>query len=64
MRNKLIFCSIACLMLTGCGGWNKFVAHIESYTTVCVNETHVMYVQFPTGAAPLYNQDGTLVRCN
>ena len=52
------------LLLSGCGGsWNQFKAHMFDYTSVCVKETGVMYVQFPTGVAPLYNLNGTLVSC-
>lgn len=52
------------LLLGGCGFWNKFSAGITEYTVVCVTETHVKYVQFPTGASPLYNANGTLATCN
>lgn len=52
------------LLLSGCGSWNRFVAYIVEYTTTCVKETGVMYVQFPSGAAPLYNKDGTLKTCD
>ena len=53
-----------CALLTGCGLWNKHVsAAVFAYTTVCVKETGVMYVQFPTGAAALYKPDGSLVTC-
>lgn len=62
MKNWLIVIG-TCLMLSGCGWASQVTAHIAGYTTVCVTETNVVYVQFPTGVAPLYNKDGTLVGC-
>lgn len=60
---KLLLPILACLLLTGCGSWNQLIAHISDYTFVCVKETNVVYVQFPTGVAPLYTPQGGLVSC-
>lgn len=60
---KLLLPIAACLLLTGCGTFNKLVAHVTGYTTTCVKETGVEYIQFPSGAAPLYAANGTLVTC-
>lgn len=62
MKN-IILISVACLALCGCGTLNELKSHLVKYTTVCVKETNVIYVQFPSGVAPLYNADGTLVTC-
>lgn len=51
------------LLLSGCGFFNKVDGYVTGYSLVCVTTTNVMYVQFPSGSAPLYNQDGTLVKC-
>lgn len=63
MDKKLLLPIAACLLLTGCGSWNQLKAHIADYTLVCVTETNIMYVQFPTGVSPLYTPNGTLVNC-
>ena len=60
---KKLLAILIILPLAGCGSWNQFKAHIADYTLVFVTETHVMYVQFPTGVAPLYSADGKLVTC-
>jgi uncharacterized protein YceK len=62
MKNILIVVCL-CLTLSGCGWLNQLKAHVMDYTFVCVSSVNVIYVQFPTGVAPLYNSDGTLVKC-
>ena len=51
------------LSLTGCGYVNRILGYGFGYTTICVEETHVMYVQFPSGAAVLVDQTGKPVPC-
>ena len=60
---KYLMLSIMVLSLSGCGFFNKADGYLTGYSLVCVTKTNVMYVQFPSGSAPLYNQDGTLVKC-
>jgi hypothetical protein len=49
--------------LAGCGWINRQVGYITGYSLVCVEETHVQYLQFPTGAAVLVDKDGRPVPC-
>jgi hypothetical protein len=63
MKN-IIIALFAVMFLSSCGYANQVIAHIESYTLVCVKETGVMYVQFPTGVAPLLNSLGKPVLCD
>ncbi len=60
---KLILLA-ALLSLTGCGYVNRIIGYASGYTTICVAETHVTYVQFPSGAAVLVDQSGKPVPCN
>ncbi len=60
---KLLIVGLA-LALTGCGWFDrKVVANLTGYSTMCVKETGVTYVQGPSGLAPLYTADGKLVAC-
>lgn len=54
---------VALLALTGCGWLNRQVGYITGYSFVCVKETGVQYIQFPTGAAVLVDQDGKPQAC-
>lgn len=52
------------LGLTGCGWFDrKIVANLTGYTTLCVKETNVQYVQGPSGLAPLVDVNGKPVAC-
>jgi hypothetical protein len=53
----------ALLSLTGCGWINRQIGYVTGYSLVCVSETHVQYLQFPTGAAVLVDKDGKPVPC-
>lgn len=58
------FIAIALLIsLTGCGWINRGLGYWSGYTTVCVKETGVMYVQFPSGASVLVDKDGKPKAC-
>lgn len=61
---KYFIAIIALATLAGCGSWNRFVAHVAAYDILCVKETGVKYVQFPSGAAVLLDKDGNPVACN
>ena len=54
----------ALLALSGCGWLNRAGGYITGYSLVCVKETHVQYIQFPTGAAVMVDQSGKPVTCN
>lgn len=60
---KLILLA-ALLSLSGCGYINRVIGYTSGYTLVCVEATHVQYVQFPSGAAVLVDQSGKPVPCN
>ena len=61
--NKLLLVTIA-LALSGCGWFDrKVVANVTGYSTICIKETGVMYIQGPSGLAPLYEVSGKLVPC-
>lgn len=51
-------------LLGGCGWLNRAGGYITGYSLVCVTETHVQYIQFPTGAAVLVDVNGKPVPCN
>ena len=51
------------LALSGCGYINRLTAFAVEYTTICVKETNVQYVQFPTGAAVLVDTNGKPQQC-
>lgn len=55
---------LALIPLAGCGWFDRLEAYATSYSLVCVKNTGVMYVQFSSGAAPLYKADGSLVQCD
>jgi hypothetical protein len=59
------FLLLAALLMTlsGCGYINRHIAFWTDYSLICVEETHVMYVQFSSGAAPLVDQDGKPQSC-
>ena len=50
-------------LLASCGYFNRAGAKLTGYSTFCVSETRIKYVQGPTGMAPLYNLNGALVAC-
>lgn len=54
---------LALLTLTGCGWLNRQIGYVTGYSLLCVEETGVTYVQFPTGAAVLVDRDGKPVTC-
>jgi hypothetical protein len=60
MRYVLILAMLP--LLSGCGWVNRADGYLTGYSFVCVKG--VTYVQFPTGAAPLYSIDGKLIPCS
>jgi hypothetical protein len=54
---------ILLLSLAGCGWINRQIGYITGYSLLCVKETGVTYVQFPTGAAVLVDENGKPQRC-
>lgn len=60
---KRIIAIALLLSLTGCGWFNRIGGYISGYSLVCVSETNIQYVQFPTGAAVLVDKDGKPVPC-
>lgn len=63
MKAKHILILTALLALSGCGYINRMWSYATGYTLVCVKESHVAYVQFPSGAAVLLNASGRPVTC-
>jgi hypothetical protein len=61
LRTILLLCSL--LALAGCGWINRGMGYLTGYSTVCVKETGVVYLQFPTGAAVLIDREGKPVAC-
>lgn len=60
---KVLIIALA-LTMTGCGWFDrKITANLTGYATTCVKETGVLYVQGPSGMAPLYDINGKLVAC-
>lgn len=60
---KKILILSALLALSGCGWLNRQIGYVTGYSLLCVEETHVQYIQFPTGAAVLVDQNGEPVAC-
>jgi hypothetical protein len=60
---RIAIITIAILSLSGCGWINRTLGYISGYSMVCVSETHVQYIQFPTGAAVLVDKNGKPVTC-
>lgn len=60
---KKIIAIALILSLSGCGWINRQIGYITGYSLVCVEETHVQYIQFPTGAAVLLDKEGKPVAC-
>jgi hypothetical protein len=59
---KLVLIAVSALALTGCGWFDRYVvANTTGYSRTCVDG--VMYLQFPSGATPQYNIDGSLKGC-
>jgi hypothetical protein len=59
---KLVLIAVSALVLTGCGWFDRYVvANATGYSRTCVDG--VTYLQFPSGATPQYNIDGSLKGC-
>ncbi len=63
MKMKSLIAIVALIALTGCGWLNRQIGYVTGYSLLCVKETNVYYVQFPTGAAVLVDKDGKPVSC-
>ena len=61
MKKFMVF-SLA-LALTGCGYFERMTATVTGYSTICVKETGVMYVQGTSGLARLDDKNGHPVPC-
>lgn len=57
----LIIAGITGILLTGCGSVSKDIAKLTGYDIVCVHG--VNYIQFSSGVSVMYNQDGTISKC-
>lgn len=51
------------LSLSGCGWLAREWGKVTGYSTICVEETHVMYLQFSSGAAVLVDSSGKPITC-
>lgn len=59
---KVLIVIAAAVILSGCGWFDRYVvANTTGYSKTCVDG--VMYLQFPSGATPQYNVDGSLKGC-
>lgn len=58
--NKYLLMIIT-FILSGCGYVNRGIATFTDYSTICIKG--VTYIQFTSGATPMYNIDGKLVGC-
>lgn len=60
---KLFIVMGIAVMLTGCGWFDRYVvANVSGYSKTCVEG--VTYLQFPSGATPQFNIDGSMKACN
>lgn len=59
----LLILFTATMTLAGCGWLNRSAGYLSGYSTVCVKETGVLYVQFPSGAAVLVDRGGKPMVC-
>jgi hypothetical protein len=50
--------------LSGCGQAHLVAAKFTGYSTICISETNVQYVQGTSGLAPLIDQSGKPVACH
>lgn len=55
--------AVLAISLTGCGWFERKMAVITGYSTFCVSETNVQYVQGASGLAVLVDQNGKPVAC-
>lgn len=62
MKNIIILV-VATALLSGCGSLNRTIGFLTGYSILCVKETNVLYVQFPTGAAVLVDKNGVPQQC-
>ncbi len=53
----------ALFVMTGCGVADRLGAGLTGYSTMCVKETGVKYLQFASGAAPMVDLEGKPVPC-
>lgn len=58
-----IFALLTLFAATGCGQIQRVNANLTGYSIICVKETGVKYVQFPSGVARLDDQNGNPVKC-
>lgn len=60
---RIILWAVVAVSLTGCGVMHRMFAGFSDYSIICVEETHVQYVQFTSGSAVLVDQAGKPVPC-
>lgn len=63
MKLRTLTAVCAIFALTGCGWLNRTGGYLTGYSLICVSETNVQYIQFPTGAAVMVDKDGKPVAC-
>lgn len=61
--NKILLMVSTVALLSGCGAYEISVAQVSGYSIICVKETGINYVQFPSGVAPLITRGGRVVPC-
>lgn len=60
---KITAALLTLMLLSGCGWFAREWGKVTGYSTICVEETHVTYLQFSSGAAVLVDKDGKPVLC-
>ena len=63
MKIRILLALLTLTALSGCGYVHRFFAGMSDYSFICVEETHVQYVQFTSGVSPLIDKDGKPVSC-
>lgn len=58
---KYIAVLLSCLMLSGCGMFDRAIAHYTGYSKICVDG--VQYIQFTSGASVAYDANGKVKVC-
>lgn len=60
--DRLLAISLACVLLAGCGWFDrKVTANVTGHAVACIEG--VRYLQFPSGVTVQYDRDGRVRTC-
>lgn len=59
---KYFLVLLFCLMVSGCGAFDRAVAHYTGYSKICVDG--IQYIQFTSGASVAYDANGKVKVCD